>query len=133
MSTITDVRTIGVTVADQDQALSFYRDVLGFEVRLDGIAGPMRWLEVAPPGAGVTLALTAAHAGTGPRDTGIRFTVPDAVAEHTALQEQGIQVGELLRWPEVPPMFTFDDPDGNQFVVVEQLHKSPPLSAPASA
>jgi catechol 2,3-dioxygenase-like lactoylglutathione lyase family enzyme len=71
LSTITDVHTIGVTVADQDQALSFYRDVLGFEVRLDAVAGPMRWLEVVPP-----------------------------------VQES--------------PMFTFDDPDGNQFVVIEQ-------------
>ncbi|MEV0158444.1 VOC family protein [Micromonospora sp. NPDC050686] len=120
MSTITDVRTIGITVADQDQALAFYRDTLGFEVRLDGMAGSTRWLEVAPPSARVSLALTASSAATAQRETGIRFTVPDAAAEHTALRGRGVRVGELLRWPNVPPMFTFDDPDGNQFIVVEQ-------------
>lgn len=120
MTTITDVRTIGVTVTDQDYALGFYRDKLGFDVRLDGDAGPMRWIEVAPTGAAVTLALTAGDCDEETiTETGIRFTVPNAAAEHTALTQRGITVGELLRWPGVPPMFTFDDPDGNRFVVVE--------------
>jgi lactoylglutathione lyase len=26
---------------------------------------------------------------------------------------------ELLRWPGVPPMFRFTDPDGNGFEIVE--------------
>ncbi len=26
--------------------------------------------------------------------------------------------GELLEWDGLPPMFTFDDPDGNRFYVV---------------
>jgi lactoylglutathione lyase len=123
MTTITDVRTIGVTVTDQDRALGFYRDTLGFDVRLDGDASPRRWIEVAPTGAAVSLALTTGD-GDGDEETitetGIRFTVPDAAAEHTALTQRGIGVGELLRWPGVPPMFAFDDPDGNRFVVVEQ-------------
>ena len=53
MTTITDVRTIGVNVSDQDRALDFYVDTLGFEKRLDAPISPkMRWVEVAPPGAG---------------------------------------------------------------------------------
>lgn len=124
MTTITDVRTIGVTVTDQDQALGFYRDTLGFDVRLDADAGPMRWIEVAPTGAAVSLALTAGDRDEAITETGIRFTVPDAAAEHTALTQRGIAVGELLRWPGVPPMFTFDDPDGNRFVVVENPERA---------
>ncbi|MGW5360634.1 VOC family protein [Actinopolymorpha pittospori] len=126
MTTITDVRTIGIAVADQDQALKFYRDTLGFEVRFDGIAGDMRWLEVAPPGAMVSLALSRSTGEITPkRETGIRFVVSDASTEHTALRTGGVSVGELLAWPGVPPMFTFDDPDGNQFVVVEQVEEDP--------
>ncbi len=53
-------------------------------------------------------------------DTGIRFTVPDAEAEHAAMRERGVNVGELLRWDGVPPMYTFDDPDGNRFYIVEE-------------
>ena len=48
-------------------------------------------------------------------------TVPDAAAEHEALQSRGVPVSDLLRWEGVPPMFTFDDPDGNRFYVVEDL------------
>ncbi|MER6939930.1 VOC family protein, partial [Nocardioides sp. NPDC000441] len=65
MSTITDIRTVGITTADQDKAITFYRDTLGFEVRLD-VDGPTRWVEVAPAGADVSVALVAGdrEAGT---------------------------------------------------------------------
>jgi uncharacterized glyoxalase superfamily protein PhnB len=35
---------------DPEASLTFYRDVLGFEVRLDVGQGPMRWITVGPPG-----------------------------------------------------------------------------------
>jgi hypothetical protein len=82
----------------------------------------MRWIEVAPRGAATSIALNAAEgASEGGADTGIRFTVPDAEAEQTAMRQRGISVGDVLRWDGVPPMFTFDDPDGNRFYVVEEL------------
>jgi catechol 2,3-dioxygenase-like lactoylglutathione lyase family enzyme len=120
-TSITDVRTIAINVTDQDAALHFYVDTLGFEKRLDAPISPtMRWIEVAPPGATASIALTAGDApGAGPLDTGIRFTVPVADAEHAALRDRGVIVGEVLRWDGVPAMFTFDDPDGNRFYVVE--------------
>ena len=31
------------------------------------------------------------------------------------------EVGELLRWDGVPPMFSFDDPDGNRYYIVEEM------------
>jgi catechol 2,3-dioxygenase-like lactoylglutathione lyase family enzyme len=34
---------------DPDASLAFYRDVLGFEVRLDVGQGKMRWITVGPP------------------------------------------------------------------------------------
>jgi len=122
-TTISDVRTIAVPVTDQDAAADFYVGVLGFERRLDAPISPtMRWLEVAPPGAGVSLALEARQEDDDrSSDTGIRFTVPDAAAEHEALQSRGVAVSDLLRWEGVPPMFTFADPDGNRFYVVEDL------------
>ncbi len=119
-TTISDVRTIAVNVTDQDAALDFYVSTLGFEVRVDGQATPtMRWVEVAAAGALVTIALTAAERSAGAVDTGIRFAVPDAGREHAELRRKGVTVGDVLRWEGVPPMFTFDDPDGNRFFVVE--------------
>jgi lactoylglutathione lyase len=51
---ITDVRTVGVPVTDQDEAIAFYVEKLGFEKRLDLPVEQFggRWIEVAPPGAG---------------------------------------------------------------------------------
>jgi lactoylglutathione lyase len=123
MSTsITDVRTIGISVTDQDRAVAFFVDTLGFEKRLDAPISPtMRWIEVAPPGARVSIALNAADAGTTVgTDTGVRFTVPDADEEHAAMRERGVSVSDVLRWDDVPPMFTFDDPDANRFYIIEE-------------
>jgi lactoylglutathione lyase len=122
MTTITDVRTIGIGVADQDEALAFYVDTLGFEKRLDAPISPtMRWIEVAPAGANASIALNQRESSTdATADTGVRFTVPHAEAEHAAMRERGVNVGELLRWDGVPPMYSFDDPDGNRFYVVEE-------------
>jgi catechol 2,3-dioxygenase-like lactoylglutathione lyase family enzyme len=52
----------GIWVTDQDEALAFYRDVLGFEVRTDVTVpefGNMRWLSVALPGQDIVLQLTS--------------------------------------------------------------------------
>jgi len=120
-TTITDVRTIGVNVTSQDDALAFYVSTLGFEKRLDAPISPtVRWIEVAPRHATTSIALIAnVGAPAVGAETGIRFTVPDAEAEHAAMRERGISVGDLLRWDGVPPMYTFHDPDGNQFEIVE--------------
>jgi lactoylglutathione lyase len=119
---ITDVRTVGVPVADQDRALEFYVDKLGFEKRLDvPMGGEHRWIEVAPPGAAITIALVPSHKGvpTGV-ETGIRFTTPDADANHLDLRARGVDTDEVLRWDGVPPMFAFRDQDGNGLEIVEQ-------------
>ena len=120
---ITDVRTVGIPVSDQDRALEFYVGTLGFEKRMDGTFGPgNRWVEVAPPGAATTIALVAPRPG-GPTgvDTGIRLTTGDAAADHAAMLARGIDADpEIMRVDFVPPMFTFRDPDGNQLYVVQQ-------------
>lgn len=117
---ITDVGTIGVPVADQERALSFYRDALGFEVGIDAPFGEgSRWVEVAPRGATTSVALVR-DAGIPPGiDTGIRFTTSDAAADHAALLERGVDVDpEVIPYPV--PMFTLRDPDGNRLYVVER-------------
>src|SRR3954470_465023 len=108
---ISDVRTVGVPVADQGRALDFYSTVLGFEIRMDSPFPGGRWIEVGAPGATTTIALAAAQEGTATGvDTGIRFTTADAAADHTALTAAGVDVDtEVLRYPGVPPMFSFRD------------------------
>jgi catechol 2,3-dioxygenase-like lactoylglutathione lyase family enzyme len=119
---INDVLTIGVPVSDQDRALQFYLEQLGFEKRRD-VPLPQfggRWIEVAPARATVTIALVPAREETPAGvQTGIRLRTGDAAAVHADLQARGVEVGELLRWPGVPAMFALSDQDGNRLEIVE--------------
>jgi catechol-2,3-dioxygenase len=61
---IGQVGTVFVPVADQDRALEFYLDKLGFEKRADFPYGEgSRWIEVAPPGSEIAIALVPAERG----------------------------------------------------------------------
>ncbi|HTZ94043.1 MAG TPA: VOC family protein [Streptosporangiaceae bacterium] len=119
---ITGVRTIGIPVRDQDKALEFYTSVLGFTERLDiAIRQETRWIEVSPSTDGPSIALVKEHDDVRPGvETGIRLITADADADHDALLARGVEVGELLRWPGVPPMFSFRDQDGNSLELVQQ-------------
>ena len=123
MTAITGIATVGVPVSDQEQALAFYSGALGFEVRMDsGPNGDFRWIELAPPGAAVSLALVAGDGSPLGVDTGIRLATTDAAADHAALAEAGADVdAELVDMgPGIPPMFSLRDPDGNTLYVVER-------------
>jgi lactoylglutathione lyase len=119
---IREIRAVGIPVTDQDAALQFYAETLGFEVRVDTPVPQLggRWIMLAPPGSEVMIALVAEHDGVPAGvETGIRFHTPDADATHAALQARGVEVGEVLRWPGVPAMFEVRDRDGNRFEIVE--------------
>ncbi len=115
--------TVGIPVTDQDRALGFYTATLGMEKRLE-VPLPQfggRWITVAPSRTTTTLALIPAHDGVPAGvETGIRLTSRDAAAAHEYLGECGVDVGELLHWEGVPPMFAFRDPDANGLVIIEE-------------
>jgi catechol 2,3-dioxygenase-like lactoylglutathione lyase family enzyme len=120
---ISQVATAMVPVADQDRAIEFYTEKLGFEKRADVPFGDgNRWVEVAPPGAATTVALVQPMEG---QETGIEsriaFDSTDIEADHAALRERGVDVdAEVMRMGgPVPPMFFFRDQDGNRLLIVE--------------
>jgi lactoylglutathione lyase len=124
--TKTTLSNIGVAmfaVADQDAALAFYTEKLGFEVRGDmpfGEHGEMRWLEVAPPGSTARLALNPPM-GAAPGGGGIGVETEDVLGEHARLSAiGGVDLDpQPMRVPGAPLMFMVRDPDGNTVVVVE--------------
>jgi lactoylglutathione lyase len=121
---ISGIRTIGVPVTDQDKAVAFYVGTLGFEKRMDMPLPQLgsRWIEVAPVGVAVSIALVQAHDGLpSGGESGVRFTTDDAAALHEYLTAAGVEVGELLNWPGVPPMFTIRDQDGNGLEIVQDV------------
>lgn len=135
---INQVGAVFVPVADQDRALAFYLDTLGFEKTADFLYGDgIRWVEVAPPGAANTLALVPQDEGvsTGGDATYCAFATQDIEADHANLRASGVDVdAEVARTglsrpgivsldatvaDPVPPQFFFRDPDGNRFLIVE--------------
>jgi len=120
---ITHVGTVIVPVSDQDQALEFYLDKLGFEKRSDIPFGRgERWVEVAPPGGATTLALMPPREGEPVGvDTRVAFTTKDIDADHADLLARGVDADEAVMrmGAPVPPMFFFRDADGNRFFIVE--------------
>ena len=122
----TTMSNIGVamfTVADQDAAIAFYTEKLGFELRSDtafGENGENRWVEVAPPGSTARLALNPPMGGQ-PGGGGIGVETPDVRAEHARLSAiGGIDIDpEPMTAPGAPLLFMMRDPDGNNIAVVE--------------
>ncbi|MBO0880812.1 MAG: VOC family protein [Mycobacterium sp.] len=68
---------------DPDASLAFYRDVLGFEVRLDVGKDKMRWITVGPPGQpGTSIVLNPPSANPGITDDE-RRTITEMMAKGT--------------------------------------------------
>lgn len=123
MARITQVGRVMVPVSNQDEAIAFYRDNLGFSVVADVPFGNGdRWVEIAPPGGGASLALVPAQGEyqTG-RMTGIALTSGDPRADHTELKAKGVDVDEELVGGDgtVPLMFFVRDNNKNQLLIVQ--------------
>jgi catechol 2,3-dioxygenase-like lactoylglutathione lyase family enzyme len=120
---ITQVATVMVPVADQDRAIDFYVEKLGFEKCADIPFGDGdRWVEVIPPGAATSLALVTPREGEAVGiETRIGLKTEDVDADHADLLARGVDVDpEVMRMGDpVPPMFFFRDQDGNKLMVVE--------------
>jgi catechol 2,3-dioxygenase-like lactoylglutathione lyase family enzyme len=119
---ITRIGTVIVPVNDQEQALAFYVETLGFEKRLDAPFGQGgRWIEVAPPGAATTIALVQAP-DDDPTGIVVSLATDDADGDHETLLAHGVDAdAAVLRMGDyVPPMFAFRDPDGNRFRMVQR-------------
>ncbi|MCW3024286.1 MAG: glyoxalase [Conexibacter sp.] len=122
-TTVTSIGVAMFTVADQDAAIAFYTEKLGFELRSDtrfGENGEMRWVEVAPPGSTARLALNPPMRGT-PGGGAIGVETPDVLAEHARLTAiGGIDLDpEPMTSPGAPLLFMLRDPDGNHVAVVQ--------------
>lgn len=123
--TRTTLHNIGVamfTVDDQDDAIAFYVEKLGFELRGDtrfGENAEIRWVEVAPPGSTARLALNPQMGGQ-PVGAAIGVETPDVLGEHARLAALGLDVGPTPEQvPGAPLLFMMKDPSGNHIAVVE--------------
>ena len=120
---VNKLNTVVIPVADQERALEFYTQKLGFEKRSDlPFGNGYRWVEVAPGEAETTIALAPPPEGvpTGNRQTGIGLQTDDIDAFHADLKAAGVDVdAEVSRQGDpVPPLFWLRDPEANTLMVV---------------
>jgi catechol 2,3-dioxygenase-like lactoylglutathione lyase family enzyme len=121
---ITEVGAVMIPVSDQDKAIEFYTEKLGFEKRSDTPFGEgNRWIEVAPAGADTVIALVQPREGD-PVGIELAFglNTTDIEADHADLKAKGVDVDEEISrmGDPVPPMLMLRDPDGNTLMVVER-------------
>lgn len=113
-----------VFVRDLPEAKAFYRDVLGFAVKVDGAAYNFCLFE-----AGTADLLVETVPDGSPREeqglvgrfTGASFDVEDIGAAHLALQEKGVMfTGAPERQYWGGTLATFKDPSGNELQLVQR-------------
>jgi catechol 2,3-dioxygenase-like lactoylglutathione lyase family enzyme len=126
------IKFVSLLVADQNKALAFYTEVLGFTKMADIPMGQYRWLTVTSPdgvpGAELVLEPTAfAPAQTYQKalfDAGIpatAFATTDIAAEFARLKKKGVVFrGEPQRMGPVT-MVLFEDTCGN-LINLAQAH-----------
>jgi len=121
-----------VFVEDQNKALSFYTDVLGFVAKTDVPLGEARWLTVASPADPDGMELLLEPGGTdiasayqkGLKERGIpatSFAVDDIRGEHERLA--GLGVVFTQEPTQMGPVVTavFDDTCGNLIQIAQPV------------
>ena len=119
-----------ITVSDQDQALQFYRDVIGLKVVNDVAFDGFRWLSLTPPaqpGVEIVLQVPEQYPDISPADrdamaalvakgllAGVIFATDDCDATFEQLRAAGAEVlQEPIDQPYGVRDCAFRDPAGN--------------------
>lgn len=123
---ISHIHSTTVVVADQQRALDFYVDTLGWEKAMDSPMGPdMRWLTVVPPGATTQLVLAQeSWAGEIQRrggHSGVTLIADDIDATYAELSGRGVRFKEPVQtMPWGSKGTWFYDLDDNEFFLTEE-------------
>jgi catechol 2,3-dioxygenase-like lactoylglutathione lyase family enzyme len=123
---ISHIHSTTIVVADQDAALDFFVNTLGWEKAMDAPFGEgMRWLTVVPPGATTQLVLALSNWGGDGRapggPSGISLIAPDIDATYETLSARGVKFKEpvsVMPWGSKATWFY--DLDGNEFYLINE-------------
>ena len=117
---ITQLKFVGIPTADQDRALRFYTEKLGFVLSTEQpFNDRQRWIELRIRDSPTRVALFTPEGHEdriGTRFNGA-FSCDDVKATYRQLKGRGV---EFVREPQKQPwgeFAIFKDPDGNQFVL----------------
>src|SRR5438309_11989990 len=116
---IRKLKFVSIPTADQDRALAFWTEKMGFKVATDQPMGPgKRWIELSIPGAETGVVLFTPEGQEDRIGTFFNGSFACDEVEHTyrQLSSRGVDIDA----PEKQPCGTFArfrDPDGNTFIL----------------
>jgi len=117
---IKQIKFVSVPVADQDRALDFYTEKLGFTIITDQpFDDKQRWIELRIPGADTRLVLFTpkGHEDRIGGFSNVTFVADDVQKTYEELSARGV---EFVKPPKSESWGTsaiMQDPDGNVFVI----------------
>jgi len=117
---IRKLKFVSIPVRDQDRAVDFYVNKLGFTLVTDQPMGPgQRWVEIRPPkgDTGMALFTPSGHENRVGTFTGISMECDDVQKTFDELKAKGV---EFEKPPKTEPwgvMAIMKDSEGNQIVL----------------
>ena len=117
---IRGISVASIPVRNQDAALKFYTEKLGFKVLTDQpYNGKQRWIELLIPGAESKLALFTpeGHEGRIGGFQPLTFWCDDVLATSKILKAKGVEFATEPKTEVWGTVAIFNDVDGNQFVL----------------
>ena len=115
------VSVVSVNVTDQDKAIDFFVNKLGFEKTMDAPFGEgQRWIEVKTPEGQTTINLyKASESGVQPGQfSSVSFYSDDVRGTVEEMRSKGVEITEDPNEQPWGVQAQFNDPDGNGYVIV---------------
>ena len=113
--------TIALSVRDRAASARWFSDMLGFQQVFE--SDEMGWTELATMTDGVTLGL-GEQAEPAPGNAVPVFGIADIHAGRKAMENAGVKFdGDTMTMDGMVSLATFYDPDGNAFMLAQDLTK----------
>jgi len=117
---IKQIATVAIYVEDQDAALQFWTEKIGFKVYRDQPMGPQgRWIEVGPENVQTRLVLYPKSMMPNWEELkpSIVFECEDIQGTYERLSANGVKFLDEPKKMQWGSFVQFEDPDGNRFVL----------------
>ena len=117
---IRKIKFTSIPVRDQDRALEFYLNALGFTLVTDQPMGPgQRWIELRPPkgDAGIALFTPPGHEDRSGTFTGISIECDDVQKTYDEMRTKGVEFAKPPKKESWGVSAILKDSEGNQIVL----------------
>ena len=109
---------VAVPVSDDDRAIKFYTDQVGFHLDHDQqVSDDLRFIQLTPSGSACSIVIGKGITDMKPgSQKGLQMVIKDAQKAHNELASRGVEVSDVEVMPWGSFVF-FSDPDGNKWAL----------------